>query len=93
MWGLFMKSSDPSEYNFIRGLCAGDSCVSINGNSEIMIENHKGIIEVGCECIKFLTKKNRVAVCGKKLKMFYYNAEDIVINGCIESITFEGRNI
>lgn len=86
-----MKASDNNEYNFIRGLCAGDSCITVNGSSEMMVESHKGIIEVDSECIKFLTKKNRVVVNGKALRIFYYNSEDIVINGCINSITFESR--
>lgn len=86
-----MKSADNGEYNFIRGLCSGDSCITINGNSEIMVESHKGIIEVDNEYIKFLTKKNRIIVNGRGLQIFYYNSEDIVINGCIYSITFENR--
>ncbi len=87
-----MKSGDNSEYSFIRGLCAGDSCITVNGSSQLMVENHKGIIEVGTDCIKFLTKKNRITVNGSKLRIFYYNSEDIMINGHICSVIFESRN-
>ncbi len=88
-----MKSVDSNDYNFIRGLCAGDSCITVNGSSELMVENHKGIIEVTGECIKLLTKKKRIIVCGTELRVFYYNADDIVINGRICSIVFEDRNV
>lgn len=87
-----MKSADTNDYNFIRGLCTGDSCITVNGSSELMVENHKGIIEVTSECIKLLTKKNRITITGSGLRIFYYNADDIVINGCICSIVFENRN-
>lgn len=88
-----MKSADTNDYNFIRGLCSGDSCITINGSSELMVENHKGIIEVTSECIKFLTRKNRIIVSGSGLWIFNYNADDIVINGHICSIAFENRNV
>lgn len=58
------------------------------GSRDVMIENHKGIIEFGSERVRISTGSGIVKITGCGLLIREITSEDIIISGIIESIEF-----
>jgi sporulation protein YqfC len=58
------------------------------GNRDIMIENHKGIMEFDCERVRVNTGSGIVKITGSGLLIKEITSEDIIISGSIISIEF-----
>jgi len=66
----------------------GISTVTIIGDAEINIENHKGIIEYTDSIIKVRTKSGKILISGRKLLVDSYSNDEMIIKGTIYSIEF-----
>lgn len=66
----------------------GASIVTVTGNSEVFIENYKGIIEYTKESIVLQGKNSRICLEGKGLSIDYYTNEDMKISGRLESVRY-----
>ena len=66
----------------------GDSIITVTGNTEILIENYKGILQYSDELILLQGKNCKIELKGKRLNIVYYTNEDMKISGVIESICF-----
>lgn len=66
----------------------GASILTVTGNSDIFVENYKGIIEYSGEIILLQGKTCKIEILGKRLNIVYYTNEDMKISGCIESIRY-----
>lgn len=66
----------------------GDSIITVTGNTEILIENYKGILQYSDELILLQGKNRKIELKGKRLNIVYYTNEDMKISGVIESICF-----
>ena len=66
----------------------GDSIITVTGNTEILIENYKGILQYSDELILLQGKNRKIELKGKRLNIVYYTNEDMKISGMIESICF-----
>ena len=66
----------------------GDSIITVTGNTEILIENYKGILQYSDELILLQGKNRKIELKGKRLNSVYYTNEDMKISGMIESICF-----
>lgn len=66
----------------------GDSIITITGNTELLIENYKGILQYSEELILLQGKNRKIELKGKRLNIVYYTNEDMKICGRIESICF-----
>ena len=64
----------------------GDSIITVTGNTEILIENYKGILQYSDELILLQGKNRKIELKGKRLNIVYYTNEDMKISGMIESI-------
>lgn len=67
----------------------GYSLVSILGNTELIIENYRGILEFDDEIIRILGKIGQIKIYGKHLKIEYYTNEEMKIIGIIEGIEYK----
>lgn len=67
----------------------GYSLVSIIGNTELIIENYRGILEFNDELIRILGKLGQIKVYGKHLNIEYYTSEEMKIIGTIEGIEYQ----
>ncbi len=67
----------------------GYSLVSITGNTELIIENYRGILEFNDELIRVLGKLGQIKIYGKHLKIEYYTNEEMKIRGTIEGIEYQ----
>ena len=62
--------------------------ISMIGNKEIYISNHKGILSYGQEEICILIKDYQMQVKGRALSICSYTKEDLTIQGYIHSLEF-----
>ncbi len=66
----------------------GYSIITFIGNSEVIIENHRGILEYNDESIRVMTKIGQLKIVGKRLNVLHYTTDELKIVGKITSITF-----
>lgn len=66
----------------------GASIISVTGNTDIFIENYKGILQYSSELILLQGKNCKIELKGKGLNIVYYTNEDMKISGVVESVCF-----
>ncbi|MDE5909263.1 MAG: YabP/YqfC family sporulation protein [Lachnospiraceae bacterium] len=66
----------------------GASIVTLTGNTEVFVENYKGIIEYTSQMILLQGKTCKIEICGRRLNIVYYTNEDMKINGCVEAVRY-----
>ncbi len=66
----------------------GNAIVSLQGQEHICIENFKGIASYTEEEIRLLTRKKKICITGKRLKIDCYTKDEIEISGCIEKLEY-----
>lgn len=62
--------------------------ITMIGNLQIYIENHKGIIEYSKERIRINTRRGVIRIVGKNMYIRTIITEEIIIVGEIETIEF-----
>lgn len=62
--------------------------VEIFGNGRVIVENHRGIIQYGCDQICIKTKKGFITVHGNGMQVAKMSKEQLVIVGSIERVCF-----
>ena len=83
------KVSFVSALELPQDLCLGAAVITALGYRELTIENHKGILEYGPECIRVLSGMCRIKITGKNLVISYFNRETMKIEGRICEIIYE----
>ena len=63
--------------------------ISVCGDREIYIENHKGIMEYNDSSIRIKTDKEVVHINGSELRIIVLKSDRMVINGVFESVNYE----
>lgn len=71
-----------------RDMAMGASIVTVTGNSQVLVENYRGILEYTQDCIMLQGKSCRIAICGCRLCIAYYTNEDMKIEGMISEIRY-----
>lgn len=66
----------------------GASIITVTGNTDIFVENYKGILEYSNELILLQGRNCKIELKGKRLNIAYYTNEDMKICGCIDSVRF-----
>lgn len=66
----------------------GTPILSLCGNKELYISNHRGLLSYGQEEMIVLTKEYQIRVRGKNLNIVSYTKEDLTIQGFILSVEF-----
>lgn len=66
----------------------GASILTLTGNTEVFVENYKGIIEYNSQMILLQGKTCKIQICGKRLNIVYYTNEDMKISGFVESVRY-----
>ena len=69
-------------------LFLGLSNISLSGNRELYISNHRGILNYGQEEIIILLKTHQFQIKGKDLEIITYAKDELVIQGYIRSLEF-----
>ena len=63
--------------------------ITITGNREIYIENHKGIELYTRELIRLSTPEGSISIAGRDMSIDAVRVSDIFISGFIDKIEFE----
>ena len=71
-----------------KDLFLGLSNISLCGNREVYISNHRGILSYGQEETIILSKDFQILVKGKALCIVSYSKEELTIQGYIHSLEF-----
>ena len=66
----------------------GFPVLSMMGNRELYLSNHRGILSYGQEEMVLLAKDFQIQVKGKGLTIVSYTKEDMTIQGYISSVVF-----
>ena len=66
----------------------GASIVTLTGNTEVFVENYKGIIEYTSQTILLQGKTCKIEISGKRLNIVYYTNEDMKISGCVDTVRY-----
>ena len=72
-----------------KDLFLGLSNISLCGNREVYISNHRGILSYGQEEMIILIKDYQLHIKGKDLSIISYSREELVIQGYIRTMEFE----
>lgn len=64
----------------------GRPLVEIIDNCRVLIENHNGVNEYGCNLIRVKVKFGSICVCGSNLELARMTKGQLIISGIIESI-------
>lgn len=62
--------------------------ISLSGNIEVYISNHRGILSYDEEIINVLVKDFQIQIRGRGLSIFSYTKDDLTIRGYIRSVEF-----
>ena len=62
--------------------------ISLIGNNQMLVENHRGIIEYTPNLIRVNSTVGVIRIQGNELKLRNIATEDIMINGGIKSMEF-----
>lgn len=62
------------------------------GNSDFMLENHRGILEYGDALVRLMTTEGVVRVEGTRLVLTEFGSERVYIGGVIFGWRFEGAD-
>lgn len=85
---LAVKSKLAQKLNIPEDISDGLPIVTVMGEREVYVENYRGIIEYGKNCIRIQTKTCRITFAGKDLEIVYYTSSDMKIVGGLEAITY-----
>lgn len=62
--------------------------LSLSGNRELYLSNHRGLLSYGQEELIILAKEYQIQVKGKDLNITSYTKEELTIEGYISSVEF-----
>ena len=60
--------------------------IEVAGEHRVLIENHHGVVQYGCERICIKVSYGHICVCGRKLELARMTKEQLVISGYIEQL-------
>jgi len=62
--------------------------VLLRGDSMLLLENHRGIVEYGPERLRVSTALGILLIAGENLMLSSLGAEDLLLTGAITSVAF-----
>lgn len=64
--------------------------IVITGNSEISIENHRGIVVFDENIVKINSRVGLISIHGKRFEILFLGGKTITLRGVFKSILYEG---
>lgn len=65
---------------------SGEARLTILGERQVLVENHRGMLEIGQERMRVLTKRGILSVYGSGLALLEVRPEGLMIEGIIERV-------
>lgn len=72
-----------------RDLVYQDAVITLTGNSQILLENYRGILEYSHNHILVQTKRCRIRIQGENLEVLYYTNDEMKVSGRFSGISYE----
>lgn len=72
-----------------KDIVLGIPLLTLKGDMEITIENHKGILSYTNNELEILAKKFKIIITGENMCIAEYSKDSITINGKINEVTFK----
>ena len=92
MCGLFMnknlKIKMAERANLPKDVIMGVPIITMTGQTDMRIENYRGILEYTDCLIRIQTKIGRIKISGKQLQVSYYTNDEMEITGQILSVEY-----
>lgn len=63
--------------------------ITITGQTELLIENYRGILEYTNQFVRIQTKIGRIKITGERLYIPYYTNDEMKITGHIISVEYQ----
>ncbi len=97
MCGFFMEENNfknkiSETVNMPKDVLANLPILKIWGDSEVYIENFKGILEYIDSNIRVQTKTGKIAINGIRLNIEYYSNDEMKITGIIKCIEYQAED-
>lgn len=74
--------------NMPKDVILGVPILTITGQTEVCIENYRGIIEYTDVLVRVQTKIGQIKIVGRALQIDYYTNDEMKVNGRIISIEY-----
>lgn len=74
--------------NMPKDVILGVPILTITGQTEVYIENYRGIIEYTDVLVRVQTKIGQIKIVGRALQIDYYTNDEMKVNGRIISIEY-----
>lgn len=72
-----------------RDVVMGMPVLTMIGQSELSLENYRGILEYTDTLVRILTRAGQIKVSGRGIHVAYYTNDEMKITGHIESIEYQ----
>ncbi|MDT8715316.1 sporulation protein YqfC [Clostridium sp. 19966] len=83
------KENIANKLDFPRDLILNVPKISITGNDEITIENHKGIARFGEKEVRINSNVGHIIISGERFEILFLGGDTITIGGKFKSILYE----
>lgn len=60
--------------------------VELVGENRVLVENHQGVIQYGCEEICLKVSYGHISICGHHLELARMSKEQLIVTGVIDSV-------
>lgn len=80
-----------NQLDFPRDVMMNIPKISVTGNNEITIENHKGIVLFDEKEVKINSNVGLISISGEKFEILFLGGSTITISGKFKSILYEGN--
>lgn len=71
-----------------KDLLLGAVLIHVTGQSEMEVENYRGILFYSRERVRLSVKDGQLEVTGQDLNIEYYSNDNMKITGCIRQISY-----
>ena len=72
-----------------KDVALGLPIVTVTGDEDILISNHKGLLEYGAGHVRLATNVGKIKIFGVNLLLREITAESVLIKGKVEKIAWE----
>lgn len=83
-----IKTHISSNAELPKDVVLGVPILTITGQQDLVIENHRGIIEYTNVLIRIKTKNRQIKITGNSLKIIYYTNDELKITGYINTVEY-----
>lgn len=90
-YGMGVKNNDL--IRSVNSIVKGFPRIEIKGKTEILIENHNGVLMLDNDIVRLKTKLGILNIYGEEFSLLFMSGNTLVIGGEFKSLEYEGGSI